>query len=197
MNDLVSVYLQSFPFPLDQAVQIRSNIQRQGVDANWFFTNCFLANGLLAQGDLVSGIHAVMVDISKRKTQALSIKNSHAIVITNTCDNTRADYFSFVPLMEADEYFSLHESNTVSAIKNNVITSLLYLPATNSTPAFVGDLAWVSTMTEKSVKALINRRTIKRAYSLTTQGYYYLLAKLTLHWMRPEGSDVNRPGSPQ
>lgn len=194
--NLADLLEQSFPsIPRQGAESLHKLFAEYDVDSSWLYGRTGLSSTQIAQGDILTGLNAGFWDFKIDEAQARYRKreNCYGIALTNTCDNERKNCLTFAPLMDAEPYFSKIENDSLKeSIKRNTVTELLFLPATNDYPALVGDFSMSFAVTQNFLSKLRGEGIVKRVHSLTTHGYYFLLAKLSLHFMRPEAPDVDR-----
>lgn len=198
---LAEVLRKNFPYISSQeADSLHRVFTEYDVNPSWLFGNYSLEERQIAQGDILKGLNAGFwdFDASTNKPKFRKKENIFGIVLTTTCDNERNDYLSFVPLFESDQYFSKIKDkdgslkDSIDSIKKNTVTTLLFLPATNNIPSLIGDFSLCISMTRNFLDNLRKQGKIQKAQTLTMQGYYFFLAKLTLHLMRPETLEVGR-----
>ncbi len=138
----------------------------------------------LLQGDIFSEIPFFYTDdngdlkIIRRKAQLLS----------NTCDATRDKTLLFAaihPLADIQENPSM-----ISNITKNQRYNTFYLPDGVLENEFV-DLELISSISRESFLKLHDEKKVDRIATLTLVGYYMLICKLTVFFMRPEDASVN------
>ena len=138
----------------------------------------------LLQGDIFSEIPFFYtgadgeVQLIRRKAQLLS----------NTCDATRDKTLLFAAIHPLDE---LQENpSMISNITKNQRYSTFYLPDDTLKNEFV-DFELISSISREFFLKLYNEKKVDRIATLTLTGYYMLICKLTVFFMRPEDTDVN------
>ncbi len=193
---LADVLKKNFPYiTSDEAQSLHKIFSEYDVSPSWLFGNTGLNTHQIAQGDILTGLNAGVWDFDNEENQTRFRKreNCFGIALTNSCHNERNDFLTFAPLMDAEPYFSkINNRSMEENIKSNVVTQLIFIPKTNDYPALVGDFSMCFAVTKNFLVKLRDQGIVQKAHSLTTYGYYFLLAKLTLHFMRPEASEVAR-----
>lgn len=194
--DFLELYQKNFPqLTEEEARKLHTQFREYGVHSKWIFSSHLTADTLIAQGDILSGLYASQFDVGDNDNQPSVLGPTEGIVITNTCDNEldRDTNAVFVPLFNAEKYFSsIDDANMRRDIEANVVTSILYMPAHNDLPASIADFSVCTTVTKTWLKKKKDAGQLQKRASLTNNGYYFLLAKLTLHLMRPETTELTR-----
>jgi len=155
----------------------------------WLYASTTFSH--LAQGDIVKTLPACFIDASgnvkKSKTPV------PAILLSNTCDMSvdadqpRKQQYTIVPLFPFVE--ERYDAEKVRDIKGNTLTDILYLPNVPSLQgSYIAQLDTACSISSEYVHSVI--ATLNRS-SLSQKGYYYFMAKLSLHLTRPE-NDVER-----
>jgi hypothetical protein len=140
----------------------------------------------LAQGDVVEALPTCFIDAEG------IIKNSKepipAILLSNTCDMSmdcgepRKQFYTIVPLFPFVE--ERYEEGRIREIMENTLTDTLYLP---NIPALKGSYIAQLDMACSISSEYVHRHMEKqKRTSLSRNGYYYFMAKLSLHLTRPE-----------
>ena len=136
----------------------------------------------LAQGDVIAPIAFLMVE----EGGELFRYDGPAVLLSNTCDS---EHDENVLLAASYPFGTLLEDNPVdeNSLRNNCILNLLYLPMIGDDGrGIVADLSWIQAHRRDWVVSALQRGQIRKLYSLSDIGFYLLLAKLTLHLLRPE-----------
>jgi len=170
-------------------------IRKKDSYLNWIFATSVLED--LSQGDV---LEEVPFFILKEEGKALKRKLP-IMVLNNTCDLQidqgvpRSKYTSLVPLFPCNQYLKAFDDkpNYKLDLKENVITSKFYI---SSPPGYemdyVIDLSLICSVDTQYLQRGLQKGTLKKMASLSDNGYYYFLAKLTLHLMRPESDEIKR-----
>jgi len=77
-------------------------------------------------------------------------------------------------------------------VSSNTINNMLFLPSCPEIGDIVFDLSSVGSFSSRFVANGLGAGSLRRYASLSQLGYYMFLAKLTVHFFRPE-NEVNRP----
>jgi len=190
--------LMSEIFP-DISPETQSKLHRLIKDKNsypnWLFSHNIPEN--LCQGDVIKLVPTLAVGKSGKPIRKLL----PAILLNNSCDmvvddnKPRSEFTTIIPLLPFNEYISFFRNipNYTKELKQNVITDKFYiggLPGEES--EFIADLGMLSSLSTEYLHFEITNGSLKKIASFSQNGYYYFLAKLTLHLMRPESKDIKR-----
>jgi len=145
----------------------------------------------LAQGDIVKALPACFIDaignVKKAKTPL------PALLLSNTCDMSadtsqpRKQRYTIVPLLPFME--EKYNAEKIQSIKDNTVTDIIYLPNIPFLKGnYIAQLDMACSISSEYVHNIIQEQ---ERSSLSQKGYYYFMAKLSLHLTRPE-NDVNR-----
>lgn len=138
----------------------------------------------LMQGDIFSEVPFVYID-EDGDIQTFCAK---AELLSNTCDATRDDFLLFAAVRPIADYSE--NENTVNSIKNNKKYSMFYIPDSPMEQYYV-DLEQITAISRKAFVKLHETGNVNRIATLTSVGYYMLISKLTVFFMRPEDADTN------
>lgn len=138
------------------------------------------------QGDIISEIPFLYID-DNGKQQRMNCK---AMLLSNTCDASRDQYLHFAPLIPIDIITNHMENgqgknNFIKDIKDNKIFRFLYLPHV-SFENYVVNFHLITSFPRNLIEQKINDKVIEKQLSLNTIGFYLLLCKLTVYFMREE-----------
>jgi hypothetical protein len=111
------------------------------------------------------------------------------MLLSQSCDFDQDQWVLFAP---AFPYSDFAASSNAASIRANEITTLFYLPALVNQEAVVIDFRFAQPFAKQRVAEKLNAGTIHRTRSFTDEGWYLLLAKLTLHFLRPQAADEVR-----
>jgi len=144
----------------------------------------------LAQGDIVEALPACFINsLGEAKGTKKPIP---AILISNTCDMSldanvpRKLFYTIIPLLPFVE--AKYDSSQIFAIKENTITDILYLPDVPTLGGnYIAQLDGACSISSEYVHKHLNGSRL----SLTRNGFYYFMAKLSMHLTRPE-NDMKR-----
>jgi hypothetical protein len=149
------------------------------------------------QGDLISSFPTAYVDSSgNARTAKFTV-----MILNNSCDlpDERLDFVTVAPVMDFGAYLEGEKRRRsaeslkghATAIRNNDITEILYLPSIG--PFRDGAIVLLHLVCSVSVTVYKNAiREGCRIASFTQNGFYFLLVKLTTHIARPESREVVR-----
>ena len=170
-------------------------VRQKHLYKNWLFST--QDSDILFQGDIVKSL-PVLISLDRGK--ALK-KELPALLLNNTCDlqvdneKPRCEHVSFIPLLPFSEYISAFQniSNHERDARENVITHKFYISIPpNEERDYIADLGLISSVNSGFFHQELKKGGIKKVCSLSINGYYYFLAKLTLHLMRREPLQVKR-----
>ncbi len=144
--------------------------------------NCLTSdlNASLVQGDIIFDLPFVVYGIDGAKYTS----RFPAIVLSNSCDIENDDYIAVAPLQPISK-FKINND----AIMKNTFFSLFYIPD-NRINDYVINFGLINTFPKKPIEKALEEGKIKRNYSLNLFGYYFFLCKLTIHFMRPEDTEL-------
>ncbi len=192
----LDLMLQVFPNISPDSIEgLYQLVRQKTLYKNWFFST--EKTDLLLQGDVVRDL-PVTIAIDKKKAWK---KELPALLMNNSCDlqvvdsRPRCDHISFIPLIPFSEYIKAFKdiSNHVLDAKENVITHKFYISTPpNESGDFIADLNLLSSIDSKFFHQELREGGIRKICSLSSNGYYYFLAKLTLHLMRREPTEAKR-----
>lgn len=117
------------------------------------------------------------------------------LILSNSCDVEHdelvvASYGYTLSDLEASPSAELR--TLCRDAQRNTINNLLYLPSIPEAGNVVFDLSWLGTFSSEFVATSIASGAVQRYASLSQLGFYLFLAKLTVHFLRPE-TGVSRP----
>ncbi|MED1202572.1 hypothetical protein [Heyndrickxia acidicola] len=170
------------PYTAEQAMKSLHQLIK-GKEKLEIFTN--YSFDYLVQGDIVSELPFIYVDEDGQDREL----NKKGILLSNTCDSEREKFLLFAPVFHINTY--LEEGLSEANIRNNKYTKLLYLPSLIFQDHVV-DLNIINSFPRLLIEKLIDKKQLTKIKTFNLFGYYLLLAKLTVHLMRPEDTDVNQ-----
>jgi len=138
------------------------------------------------QGDIISEIPFLYLD-NNGKQQRMLCK---AMLLSNTCDADRDEYLHFAPLVPIDKIANYLDDETkrnnfIKDIKDNRIFKFLYLPHVKL-QNYAVNFHLITSFPRNIIVEKMNDNVIKKELSLNTIGFYLLLCKLTVYFMREE-----------
>jgi hypothetical protein len=195
-ESFVNLMREAFPnISPETSTKLHQLIRNKDRYLNWLFATSLLEH--LSQGDVLDEVpFFVLKDEGKAQKHKLPV-----MILNNTCDlqqdngAPRSKYTSIVPLLPCNKYLEpfKHKPNYERDLKENVITSKFYIAAPPGYNIdYVVDLSLICSIDTKFLYQAVQGGTLKKVASLSENGYYYFLAKLTLHLMRSESEKVNR-----
>lgn len=139
-----------------------------------------------------------IVDLPVIKFPDTEWRKQHCIVLSNTCDNSldNARFFSsqiiYAPIFNLQKYrLILTKENYakdridshINSIREQKISSIFYLPKIND--EYGESLVFLDRLFHAPSKMInIEQLNEKRTFSLSNQGFYILLYKLSVHFSR-------------
>lgn len=135
----------------------------------------------LTQGDIISDLPFVRYS----KTGEKGILVTEGILLSNSCDAERDPSLVFAPLIELRNFTNAQQEQ----IKKNESFRLFYLPDADVDNKVI-DFSMVNSLPRSMIIQGLEKEHIKKTNSLNRYGYYLLLIKLTVHFMRPEDTGV-------
>jgi hypothetical protein len=139
----------------------------------------------LLQGDVFSEIPFLYIDRRGEVKQVIY----KAELLSNTCDATRDDNLIFAALQPFVDFGE--NANMVKAIRANKRYNAFYLPDEITKDYFV-NFELLTTINRETFTEMYKQQLVRRQATLTSVGYYMLIAKLTVFFMRPEDKVTNQ-----
>lgn len=185
MKELVEFYEEIFPsispYTASEAKKACEQFKNDGKTFSTTMTNCLEG---LSQGDIFSEIPFVFIG----KDGNQRILKARAMLLTNTCDCVRNERLQFAALFKVNDFSE--EEATRESIRHNKLFQCLYLPDVRLNDEFV-DFGLICSYDRELFTQLINAEKVRKIASLSQVGYYILLTKLTVYFLRPEDGGVN------
>lgn len=186
MDDLSlvkDVFEESFPaLSPGTRARFRSYLAEKCGDFKWLFASSLAKQ--VSQGDIVCEIPAFYFTDGAVK---VSSKKYPIMLLEHTCDMSvdegkcRTSNYVVAPI------FPYKNIGGDDAFKKNFITHKLFL---GNIPTFEGehfiDLNMVSNVSADWLHRGLNEGSLRRVGSLSDQGYFFLLSKLTVHLLRAD-----------
>lgn len=138
----------------------------------------------ITQGDILDKIPFQIQDRSGNY-KAFPTK---AIILSNSCDLTRDKYItlaSLIPYNDTNEF----NDNQKRDLLNNKYNGKMCFTGTNIEDYYV-DFTRVQSFNRELILELIEKDKINLEYSLSQFAWYFLLTKLTIHYMRVEDHEL-------
>lgn len=118
------------------------------------------------------------------------------LVLSNTCDAANEPYvtvaacFSYADF-STDQDLSL-KPNFLKSVRINEVTNFFFLPSVPGYGDLVVDLGLTGAISRPWLEQQIKTGHRKRLSALSQFGYYLFCAKLTIHLLRPETTEISR-----
>lgn len=138
----------------------------------------------LYQGDIFSEIPFFFIDCDG-KQKMIKCK---AQLLSNTCDASRDNTLIFAALHPLNDF--KQNPSMIDGIKKNKRYNAFYLRDNILSSEYV-DFEMLNTISREAFLSLIEQEKVKRIATLSNVGYYMLICKLTVFFMRPEDVDAN------
>lgn len=140
----------------------------------------------LAQGDI---IHPVSFFVGE-DDEVTYRYDGPGVVISNTCDAEHDEHVLLAASFPLRVYLENNPTDETT-LRSNCIFNLMFLPWVGADGrGIVTDLSWVQTHSRASIISTLRSGAIRKVASLSNIGFYLLLAKLTVHLLRPETEEV-------
>ncbi len=137
-----------------------------------------------SQGDIFTNIPLIYIDDNGDQYQYLG----NAMLLTNTCDSCRNDNLQFAAIHRVEELGDITDFQ--NSVRHNKTYQFLYLPDSQMCDSAI-DFGLITSVSRTLIEELWERGNIGKIASLSQIGYYMLLAKLTVFFMRPEDTETN------
>lgn len=138
----------------------------------------------LLQGDVYSEIPFIYTD-NKGNVNVIRRK---ALLLSNTCDASRDDKLLFAALHPLSD---LHNDSMVDSIVKNRRYSAFYLKDQPLDDDFT-DFELINTFSREAFLKLQEKSKVHRIATLTNVGFYMLICKMTVFFLRPEDVETNK-----
>lgn len=162
---------------------LRADIRQHGDISADFFASP--PNDRLMQGDIVGPLPFLLETADGELVQ----KAVPGMLLSQSCDFDEDVHVLFAP---AYPYADVAHTKNASSIRANEMTPLFYLPPLLRREALVVDFRLMQPLRKASILTKYEKGAYRRTSSFTDEGWYLLLAKLTLHFLRPQASDEDR-----
>ena len=185
IKELVEFYEEIFPsispYTADEAKKACDQFKNEGRTFSTTMSNCLED---LSQGDIFSEIPFIFIgkDGKQRTIKA------RAMLLSNTCDCVRNERLQFAAMFKVSDFSD--EEGIRESIRHNKYFQCLYLPDNRLDDEFV-DFGLICSYDREFFKQIINMGKVVKIASLSQVGYYILLTKLTVYFLRPEDMEVN------
>ena len=112
-----------------------------------------------------------------------------AMILSNSCDIDADAELLVAPCQPFAPYASTGQAGH---IRRNTFFPFLFLPAVPEIGDSVVNLASIHSVSGDFVRTRVQSGAVRRICSLTRFGWYFLIAKLTIHLLRPRAPDEVR-----
>ncbi len=177
-EELIKLVEELFPnLGPDKVKSIKELIrEQQEKKYPWLATTCL---NELSQGDILTNIPFFRVTEEGKVLKG----DFSAILLSNTCDAQRNEKLIFAPL------FDVETSNKIKDV--NLAFNKLHFESVGLMDKYI-DFDFISSIERKVMMKLIESRKVEKKYSLSREGYYFFILKLTMYFLRPESKEVIR-----
>ncbi len=115
------------------------------------------------------------------------------MLMSHSCDMAQDEKVLFAACYPADHF---RRNGSWGQIRQNRFYDLMYLAGVPSKGDVVVDLATVQTVPTSHIRARLEENNLTRVSSFTQLGYYFFIAKLTVHFLRAKEDDEVRNPPP-
>lgn len=188
-KEFVDVLKELFP-PISEAT--KENLKK--LITNHIKDPCFIFESSIPQpirqGDIITNIPFQTL----YEGDEYLGKRLYGMMISTTCDFEHEKVVLFAPGYTMDVFKESFGDNAerLNDLRNNAIYDKFYLPPYQETSELVIDFNGINSFGVDYIKEIISKGSSKRVASLALNGYYYLLCKLTIHFLRPEPKEIFR-----
>lgn len=179
-NDFIDFVTTLFPsinpYTQDQAKRSMEQFYTKGQTFSCFNSRKL---GGICQGDIIDEITFLKIN----ETGDVLQYTGQGIVLSNSCDIENDDYIILAPFYPITA--TGFSPSKIEALKKNQLYGFMYFPDM-SEPDIYADFSQIQSFPKKILKDK------KRLYSLNLIGFYLLICKLTIHFLRPEDTEVQK-----
>lgn len=137
----------------------------------------------ICQGDIIENVNVPIIGLDGSISSAIRT----VLIISNSCDIENDDYILIAPFYSFDEIgFS---KSQITELKNNRFFGKMYFPDISEEEIFA-DFSYIQSMPKHYLENGIKTNKMRIKHSLNLVGFYLLLCKLTIHFMRPEDKQL-------
>lgn len=137
----------------------------------------------ICQGDIIENVKVPIIGMDG----SINIAERTVLIISNSCDIENDDYILialFYFFNEGD--FS---QSQITELKNNRFFGKMYFPDVSEEEMFA-DFSHIQSLPKQYFDNGIKNKKMHIKHSLNLVGFYLLLCKLTIHFMRPEDKQL-------
>ena len=187
LADFITLVSEIFPsVDPKTATRCLTQLARGNFDpASLFRASAF---DFLAQGDIIEPVRFVTTDDDGQEYQY----SGPGLLISNSCDAEYEEHVIFAACYPLDVLLDGKVADEPT-IRSNRIFNLLFLPLLGPNQrGLVTDLSFLQSHSRTFLSRSLFQGTAKKTCSLSDWGFYLLLAKLSVHLVRPETPEVIR-----
>lgn len=133
----------------------------------------------VSQGDVLEGL---VFEIEQGNGELLQ-QEVPGMMLSPSCDFDNDPTVVFAPCYPWSWF---ETANNASSIEVNEISNRFYLPRSGRRAALVVDFSVIQAFRSDYIRAAITANTVRKIESFTVLGWWLLIAKLALHFLRPE-----------
>ena len=187
LADFVALVSEIFP-SVDPGTAARClrELSRGSFDPKSLF--CVRVFESLTQGDLVEPVRFIITDDDGQELYY----SGPGILLSNSCDAEHDEHVIFAACYPLEAFVDAHVIDELT-IRSNRIFNLLYLPLLGpNQQGLIADLSLLQSHSRSFISSSLIKGTSRKICSLSEWGFYLLLAKLSVHLLRPEAAEVTR-----
>ena len=152
------------------------------------------------QGDILPDVPLAYAGV----TGGARVIRTRALMLSHGCDLPEDGTAVFAPVLPLTELEAVwmgrlgrdRTRSKMASVRDNAVTTYLYLPAAGDLPDSYADLSRVAAVPGPLVDAIHARTSSAARVRLSQNGWYVLVLKLQMHWCRMErAEDYPRAGS--
>ncbi|MEG2764380.1 MAG: hypothetical protein RR910_01350 [Acidaminococcaceae bacterium] len=149
------------------------------------FSESIIDDDDLCQGDVLDSLPFKYYDDSGEEY----ILKAKAMLISTSCSIENEENIVVAPLIDLAK---INVKPDLKSIEKNIINQWMHIPDSSILANHVVDFSLMCSYPKKVVLNFLELEKAKKILSLNQLGYYLLLCKLTIYFMRPEAPDVIR-----
>ncbi|OJF76359.1 MAG: hypothetical protein BKP49_07770 [Treponema sp. CETP13] len=165
------------------AANVKNSVQQFYKDGKTF--SCYNASALkgITQGDIISNVTFAIIDSEGE----IATYRTAGLVLSNSCDIENDDYILLAPFEPINQLG--FDQSQINELKMNTLYGYIYFPDVSEEQVAV-NLSRICALPKKIIRNSLKNKTMEIKHSLNLVGFYLLLCKLTIHFMRPEDTDL-------
>ena len=179
LEEFINYSNQIFP-AIDKSVRnsIKEALKQFDINKFSWFSNNDL--GGICQGDILDKVPFTFQDESGESKAFLT----KAMVISNSCDIENDKYILLAPLIPYLDTNEFNENQKEDLLNNKYYGKMCL--SYSSVGDYYVDFSRIQSFNKSLIINLVNINKIKLENSLSQFGWYFLLTKMTIHFMRIE-----------